>query len=57
MSVVRLRAGGQVREEEEEELVTSLNQTKQELLCEIKNYEDNMRHIKTGQMKQVPRCC
>jgi len=25
----------------------------QELLCEIKNYEDNMRHMKTGQMKQV----
>jgi len=48
--------GVQVREEEEEELVTSLNQTKQELLCEIKNYEDNMRHIKTGQMKQVPGC-
>lgn len=38
--------------EEEEQTLSSLNQAKQELLYELKNYEDNMRHIKTGQMKQ-----
>ena len=38
--------------EEEEQTLTALNQVKQELLYELKNYEDNMRHIKTGQMKQ-----
>ena len=25
-------------------------QTKTELLCELKNYEDNIRHMKTGQV-------
>ena len=48
---------GVVRSEEsraedlEQELV-ALQQSKTELLCEIKNYEDNMRHMRTGQMKQ-----
>ena len=38
-------------EEVEQELI-ALQQTKTELLCELKNYEDNMRHMRTGQMKQ-----
>mmetsp|Transcript_48141 Transcript_48141/g.151053 ORF Transcript_48141/g.151053 Transcript_48141/m.151053 type:complete len:712 (-) Transcript_48141:38-2173(-) len=38
--------------EEEERLLAELNQTKQELLCEVRNYEDNFRHLQTGRMKQ-----
>mmetsp|Transcript_9454 Transcript_9454/g.21644 ORF Transcript_9454/g.21644 Transcript_9454/m.21644 type:complete len:710 (+) Transcript_9454:98-2227(+) len=38
--------------EEEEAALVALNQTKQELLCELQNYEDNVRHMKSGQMKQ-----
>jgi len=40
------------RAEEQEQELISLQQTKTELLCELKNYEDNMRHMRTGQMKQ-----
>ena len=40
------------RAQEQEQELIALQQTKIELQCELKNYEDNMRHMKTGQMKQ-----
>jgi Bardet-Biedl syndrome 2 protein len=40
------------RAEELEQELVALQQTKTELLCELKNYEDNIRHMRTGQMKQ-----
>mmetsp|Transcript_16107 Transcript_16107/g.40587 ORF Transcript_16107/g.40587 Transcript_16107/m.40587 type:complete len:715 (+) Transcript_16107:67-2211(+) len=42
----------EIMAEEEEQAIAALNQAKQELLYEMKNYEDNVRHIRTGQMKQ-----
>ena len=40
------------RAQEQEQELIALQQTKIELQCELKNYEDNMRHMKSGQMKQ-----
>ena len=40
------------RAQEQEQELIALQQTKIELQCELKNYEANMRHMKTGQMKQ-----
>ena len=40
------------RAQEQEQELIALQQSKIELQCELKNYEDNMRHMKTGQMKQ-----
>ena len=40
------------RAQEQEQELIALQQTKIELQCELKNYEDNIRHMKTGQMKQ-----
>mmetsp|Transcript_63574 Transcript_63574/g.170112 ORF Transcript_63574/g.170112 Transcript_63574/m.170112 type:complete len:716 (-) Transcript_63574:13-2160(-) len=37
---------------EEEELIAQLSQTKSELQYELKSYEDNLRHMRTSQMKQ-----
>jgi Bardet-Biedl syndrome 2 protein len=49
LGVVRTK---EVKAEEQEQELIALQQTKTELLCELKNYEDNMRHMRTGQMKQ-----
>lgn len=42
----------EARAEDQELELIALQQTKTELLCELKNYEDNIRHMRTGQMKQ-----